>query len=104
MLLGRSLPLPLAGQCAALGTVLLGLVACAAVWAAVQRQARSAWPLPNLACCSWAVCCTPLQTQSCALGCPDVPGAPRESHTQVGAQGAGCGVFLGGRVASATVD
>ena len=36
--LGQSLPLPLAGQCAALGTVLASLFACAAAWAALQRQ------------------------------------------------------------------
>jgi hypothetical protein len=44
LILGRSLPLPLAGQCAALGTVLLGLIACAAVWSAVQRKARTQGP------------------------------------------------------------
>ena len=39
-ILGQALPLPLAGQCAALSTILLSLVACAAAWAALQRQVR----------------------------------------------------------------
>lgn len=36
--LGQSLPLPVAAQCAALGTVLASLFVCAAAWAALQRQ------------------------------------------------------------------
>ena len=40
--LGQTLPLPLAGQCAALGTVLASLFVCAAAWAALQRQVRRA--------------------------------------------------------------
>ena len=47
--LGRSVPLPVAGQAAALATIVVSFIAWAAAWSAVQEQVRACLLPPSLA-------------------------------------------------------